>query len=249
MLEQIIRGTGQRIKAIDPCMEIAERRKISLEKSLARRDNRNNIIAEIKFRSPSKGLIRSFESPEEIAAGYAGSGCCGISVLTEPFFFGGDTEFIRMIRPAADLPVLRKDFIIDEVQVRESAAIGADAILLIESVLGERLGEFIECTQSYGMECLVEVHDEAGMRAALSAGARIIGINNRNLKTMETDTETTRRLAPLAADTGVSIVCESGIKGPADIRKMKDYCNGFLVGTYLMSAADPARALEELVCA
>lgn len=249
MLDLILERTRRRIKEIDACIELKEKRNISLDENLRQQNDINHIIAEIKFRSPSEGLIRNFENPETIASSYADSHCTGISVLTEPDFFGGDTTFIENIRPGTEVPILRKDFIIDKVQIRQTAALGADAILLIAAVLGDRLGEFIEFSQSYGIESLVEVHNEAEMDNAISAGARIIGINNRNLKTMKTEPETTKRLAPLAAGAGVTIVCESGIRGPEDIRDMKEYCHGFLVGTYLMSAANPAKALEELVCA
>ncbi len=249
MLDRILESTRLRIREIDPLPHIEERRRFSLEEHLRQQNNTNRIIAEIKFRSPSKGMIRHYEDPAGIASGYADSGCCGISVLTEPEFFDGDPAFIEKIQKKAAVPILRKDFIIDEVQVRQTAALGADAVLLIAAVLGDSLGDFIECASGYGLETLVEVHNEAEMEIAISAGARIIGINNRNLKTMKTELETTKRLAPVAAERGMTIVCESGIRGPEDVRKMKDYCDGFLVGTYLMSAVDPAKALEELVCA
>jgi len=249
MLKQIVDSTRLRTREIDPCMEYEERNALSLEKSLRQQNGRNRIIAEIKFRSPSEGLIHEYQDPAIIASGYAESGCCGISVLTEPEFFGGDTAFIKNIRPEIAVPILRKDFIIDEAQIRETAAIGADAVLLIAALPGERLGDFIECSHRYDLEPLVEVHDEADMETAISGGARIIGINNRNLKTMKTELETTKRLAPLASERGLTVVCESGIRGPVDVREMRSHCNGFLVGTYLMSAADPAKALEELVCA
>ncbi|MBN1431489.1 MAG: indole-3-glycerol-phosphate synthase [Methanomicrobiaceae archaeon] len=249
MLDRILEITRLRIREIDPLPYIEERRRFSLEDNLRQQNNRNRIIAEIKFRSPSEGMIRHYEDPAGIASGYTDSGCCGISVLTEPEFFGGDTAFIERIRPRTAVPILRKDFIINEVQVRQTAALGADAILLIAAVLGDSLGDFIECASGYGLEALVEVHEEAEMENAISAGAQIVGINNRNLKTMKTELGTTKRLAPLAEERGLTVVCESGITGPADVKEMKDYCDGFLVGTYLMSASDPAKALEELVCA
>lgn len=249
MLDRIVERTRLRVKRIDPFIQVEERKPLDLEKCIMEQNGRNSVIAEIKFRSPSKGMIREYRDPMEIASGYIGSGCCGISVLTEREFFGGNTAFIERIRPEIPVPILRKDFIVDEIQVRETAALGADAVLLIEEILESRLGDFIECTDSYDLDALVEVHDEAGMEAAISAGARIIGINNRNLKTMETDLDVTKELAPLASERGLTVVCESGISGPADIRMMKEYCNGFLVGTYLMSAEDPGKTLEELICA
>lgn len=251
MLDLIVESTKRRVKEIDLSVPVGERQIQSLEKSIRtqKKNGMNPVIAEIKFRSPSEGLIRSYEDPAGIASGYVDTGCTGISVLTEPKFFGGDNSFIEKIRPQTTVPVLRKDFVVDEAQVRETAALGADAVLLIAAVLGEELGGFIEYTHGYGLEALVEVHDEAEMENAISGGARIIGINNRNLKTMKTELETTRRLGPLAAGRGVTVVCESGIAGPADIREMREYCDGFLVGTYLMKAENPAKALEGLVCA
>lgn len=251
MLDRIIESTRLRVKNIDLPVHVEERKTLSLEKSIRKRkqDGRNPVIAEIKFRSPSAGKIRDYTDPQDIASAYAAAGCCGISVLTEPEFFGGDTAFIEKIRPETTVPVLRKDFVVDEAQVRETAALGADAVLLIAAVLGDSLGGFIECTHGYGLEALVEVRDEAELESAISGGARITGINNRNLRTMKTEPETTRRLGPAAKERGLTVVCESGITGPGDIREMREYCDGFLVGTYLMSAADPAKALEELVCA
>ncbi|WP_245611594.1 indole-3-glycerol phosphate synthase TrpC [Methanolacinia paynteri] len=251
MLDLIVESTRRRVKAIDTSVPVEERQIQSLEKSIKnkKQNGMNPVIAEIKFRSPSEGIIRRYEDPAGIASGYVDAGCAGISVLTNPEFFGGDNSFIEKIRPQTAVPVLRKDFVVDEAQVRETAALGADAVLLIAAVLGDSLGEFIEYTHGFGLEALVEVHDEAEMENAISGGARIIGINNRNLKTMKTELETTRRLGPLAAGRGVTVVCESGITGPADIREMREYCDGFLVGTYLMKAENPAKALEGLVCA
>lgn len=206
------------------------------------------IIAEVKKASPSKGVIRSDFSPLEIAKSYEGSGAAALSVLTEEKFFHGSLSYLTLIKDKVGIPVLRKDFILDEFQVYESRAAGADAVLLIVNILDKvDLKRFIELTKTLGMAPLVEVHTEVELTAALEAGADIIGINNRDLTTFTTDIETTRRLAPLVPD-GRIVISESGINNRDDIMELKRLgVSAFLVGTALMREVDEAKKLRELL--
>jgi indole-3-glycerol phosphate synthase len=203
------------------------------------------IIAEIKKASPSKGILAEQFDPAAIAGLYSSGGAAALSVLTDREFFKGSLHDLQSARGAVELPVLRKDFTIDEFHVIEAAAHGADAILLIAALLDEsQLQRFRELAGHYGMRALVEVHDEAELDRALGSGAQIVGVNNRNLHTFEVTLETSLRLAE-KIPSGVIKVTESGINSSADVKKLSGY-NAFLVGEHLMKSADPAAALREL---
>ncbi len=205
------------------------------------------IIAEVKRRSPSKGAIKEGADPAAVARAYEAGGAAAVSVLTDARYFGGSLDDLVAVRAAVGLPVLRKDFIIDAYQLAESAAAGADAVLLIVRALpGDRLPRLLAEARRLGIEALVEVHDAAEMAAAEAAGATVVGINNRDLGTFTVDTGLTVRLAPLAPR-GAVVVSESGIAAPADIAKLTAAgAAAFLVGESLMRAGDPAAALRRL---
>jgi len=206
------------------------------------------VIAEIKRRSPSKGLIRADFDAEKIALAYQAAGAAGISVLTDESFFGGSLEILRQVRAAVATPLLRKDFVIDPYQIDEARVAGADAVLLIVAALpdAELLALHRHAT-GLGLDVLVEVHDEAELERALAIGAKLVGVNNRDLRTFEVDLATTERLAARIADPEVVLVAESGIGSPADVARLARVgARGFLVGESLMRQPDPGRALEAL---
>ncbi len=203
------------------------------------------IIAEIKKASPSKGVLSEDFDPSAIAKLYASGGAAALSVLTDREFFKGSLDDLGLARASVDLPVLRKDFTIDEVQIIEAAAHGADAILLIAALLDElAMRRFRELAAHYQMAALVEVHDEAELDRALGSGAEIVGVNNRNLHTFEVTLETSLRLAE-KIPSGVIKVSESGINSAADVKRLTGY-NAFLVGEHLMKSLDAVAALREL---
>ncbi len=207
------------------------------------------VIAEIKRASPSAGAIRADADPAEIALAYERAGASAISVLTDREFFDGRLEFLSLARSATEkTPLLRKDFIVDPYQVSESHAAGADALLLIVSALaGGALAELHACASEAGLGVLTEIHDEAEAERALAAGARVIGVNHRNLATFEIDLGLTERLAPqVPAD--VVLIAESGIRTSADVDRVRYAgAKGVLVGETLMRAAQPGQALTDLV--
>jgi indole-3-glycerol phosphate synthase len=206
------------------------------------------VIAEVKRRSPSKGLIRPDFDPVAIARTYAEAGAAAISVLTDERFFGGSLAFLAEIRAAVDRPLLRKDFILDPYQIDEARVAGADAVLLIVAALSrEALRELHAHARSLGLDVLVEVHDEAEWEVARAIGAELIGVNNRDLRTFEVDLATTERIAARARGTDVLLVAESGIASTEDIERLTRVgARGFLVGESLMRQPDPGKALEAL---
>ena len=213
------------------------------------------LIAEIKKASPSKGVIRADLDPAQCARIYEASGAAALSVLTDERFFQGSPEFLKRARESAGLPVLRKDFIIDDYQVYEARAMGADAILLITAALDdERLNRFLILARELGMESLVEVHTEGEMRRVLATPARLIGINNRDLSTFKTDLATTERLAALARRPGGHpgaidrlLVSESGINARADVERLAACgIDAILVGEALVREKDVAAKVREL---
>jgi indole-3-glycerol phosphate synthase len=206
------------------------------------------VIAEIKKASPSKGVLRDDFRPGEIAASYERNGATALSVLTDERFFQGSAAALAAARSACALPALRKDFVIDEWQVFESRAIGADAILLIAAVLDDpELADFEAAAQALGMGVLVEVHDERELERALRLKSPLLGINNRNLRTFEVSLETTLAMLPRVPP-GRVVVTESGIAGAGDVRRMVDAgVHAFLVGETLMRAPDPGAALRQLL--
>jgi len=206
------------------------------------------VIAELKQASPSAGVLRVDYRPAEIARGYETAGAAALSVLTEEDFFKGSLDHLREVRQATALPILRKDFIVDAYQVVEAAAAGADAILLIVAALtDDELREWINLAESLKLAALVEVHAEDETRRAVEAGASIIGVNNRNLKTLAVDLETSLRLRALIPASCIA-VSESGIKAPADLRRLRSAgYNAVLIGERFMAQSNPGKELADLL--
>jgi indole-3-glycerol phosphate synthase len=206
------------------------------------------LIAEVKKASPSRGLLCPSFDPVQLARAYAGNGAAAISVLTDPRFMGELDHIVRIKEAGASLraPVLRKDFIFDPYQVHEARAAGADALLLIVAILSpEQLKSLLALSLELWMQCLVEVHDEEELRVALDAGADIIGINNRDLRTFDTDLAVTERLAPLVPR-GKLVVSESGISSRDDLRRLgRTRVNAVLVGEALVTAPDVGEKVRE----
>jgi indole-3-glycerol phosphate synthase len=203
------------------------------------------IIAEIKRASPSKGWIRRDLDAAVAARTYAGAGACAVSVLTESRLFGGSlSDLATASAVSGSVPVLRKDFLLDAYMLAESRAFGADLALLIVAVLGEETEGMVRKAAAFGMEALVEVHDEEEMEVARRTGARLIGINNRDLSTLRVDLSTSRRLLPLAPKGCVRIV-ESGIASPEEIRELRALgAEAFLIGEALVRSDDPAAEIS-----
>ena len=214
----------------------------------ARGQGRYGLIAEIKRASPSKGLIRDDFDPDALARAYASGGASCLSVLTDTPYFQGADDHLAAARAAVDLPVLRKDFILDPYQIVESRAIGADCVLLIMAALDDqRAHELEQAAFSHHMDVLIEVHDADELERALQLESPLIGINNRNLKTLETDTATTRRLARLVPD-GRMVVSESGLATAADLAEMAAAGAGcFLIGEALMCQPDVEQATRAIL--
>jgi indole-3-glycerol phosphate synthase/phosphoribosylanthranilate isomerase len=256
LLEAIIAATRTRVEAA-----IAREPHVSVERrALARspkgaefaerlsRSGSINVIAECKRRSPSRGVLRTAYDPVEIAKGYERAGAAAISVLTEPGFFDGSLEHLTAVRNAVNIPLLRKDFIVDEYQLLEARAAGADAILLIVAALDDRtLTALSENAKALQLATLVEVHDKAECRRALDAGATIVGVNNRNLRTLQVDLDASRQIAAMLPANVIGI-SESGLKTPADLQSMKALgYQAFLMGERFMIEPDPGAALGALI--
>jgi len=232
-------------------IEMAAKQPLQLDLASALRGEGVRLIAEVKKASPSRGVIRSDFNPVDIALTYANNGASAISVLTDSKYFQGSLEYLKDIKAALGekrLPLLRKDFILDPYQVYESRAYGADAILLIVAILNpEKLGELLRLSNDLNMDCLVEVHNESELEIALHSGARIIGINNRDLSTFEVDMTTTKRLRPRVPEDRI-VVSESGIKDRSDIEKLAGWgVDAVLIGESLMSAPDIAARMKEFL--
>jgi len=208
------------------------------------------IIAEVKRSSPSKGALAAIADPAGLATDYAAGGASVISVLTEKRRFGGSLDDLDSVRLAVDTPLLRKDFMVSSYQLWESRAHGADVVLLIVAALEqEALVSLRERAESLGMTALVEVHDESEVERALDAGAGVIGVNARNLRTLEVDRSTFAQLAPRIPD-GVVRVAESGVRGPHDVLEYARHgANAVLVGESLVTGGDPRTAVADLVAA
>lgn len=256
VLEAIVAATRARV---DAAMEREPR--ASLEKrarqqtpdagaflSRLAREGSVNIIAECKRRSPSRGVLRAAYEPVAIATGYERAGAAAISVLTESGFFDGSLEHLAAVRGAVKIPLLRKDFMIDEYQLLEARAAGADAILLIVAALADpALAQLSAAAQALGLAAVVEVHSAEECRRAIGAGASIIGVNNRNLRTLQVDLRASEAIAALLP-ANVIAVSESGLKTPADLQKMQALgYRAFLMGERFMIEADPGAALARLI--
>lgn len=212
------------------------------------RSGRVNVIAECKRRSPSRGVLRAAYEPSSIAYRYQSAGAAAVSVLTEPRFFDGALEHLAAVREAVGLPVLRKDFIVDEYQLLEARAAGADAVLLISAALsGRELKTLLARTGDLGMAALVEVHDRADLDRAVDAGATLIGVNSRDLRTLKVDLTMSSRLIE-HIPRGAIAVAESGIRSRDDLVRLSGQgFRAFLVGECLMASPDPGLALRELM--
>ena len=259
ILDQIVADNRLELEARKRTIPLEELKRVALEQSppldfaSALCGERIQLIAEIKKASPSRGIIRPDFNPAELAQTYAGNGASAISVLTETRYFKGSLSHLRDIRKALGnkrFPLLRKDFICDPYQVYESRAYGADSLLLIVAILTpEKLEELLKISHELGMSCLVEVHNGAELEIALKSGARIIGINNRDLKTFSVDLTVTQRLRPLIPEDRI-VVSESGINDRNDIQKLKKWSvDAVLIGEALMSAPDIAAKMKELLAA
>jgi len=254
ILEKIIQDKKREVelrKAVLPAAKLEgfglfDRQTVSLKNTLKARET--GIIAEHKRRSPSRAIINQDGNVPDIVSGYTAAGAGGISILTDGKYFGGSLDDLVLARASTSLPLLRKEFIIDPYQILEARAFGADAILLIAAVLSrEALGSLCKSAQALGMEVLLEVHSRAELDFSLDAGADLIGVNNRNLKTFEVSLETSRALGNLIPE-GVGKISESGLKSPGQIRELKDQgFDGFLMGEAFMKTADPGKALGDFL--
>ncbi|OKP84458.1 indole-3-glycerol phosphate synthase TrpC [Paenibacillus sp. P32E] len=261
-LERIVATKVKEVEALSKTFSIEEaKRQIAVlpptrgfRNALTKSRNRSmGLIAEVKKASPSKGLIRADFDPVSIAQGYAAGGADCLSVLTDKDYFQGSSAYLQQAREAVNLPLLRKDFIIDERQIYEARLLGADAILLIAAILTpEQLISFTDIAAELGLDILIEVHDRSELEMVLATGkvehpGVLLGINNRNLRTFETALATTAELAALLPAT-VPVISESGIAGPADIDYLKiTGAIGVLVGEYLMRQPDVEQAVNELL--
>ncbi|EJW18149.1 indole-3-glycerol phosphate synthase TrpC [Paenibacillus alvei] len=257
-LERIVRTKEEEVQTLRQVMNRIEAEKMAAElppcrgfiDSLTANKNRSvALIAEVKKASPSKGLIRQHFDPAEIVAEYEAAGADALSVLTDQVYFQGGSEILQQVRALTDLPILRKEFIIDELQLFEARLLGADAVLLIAAILSDnQLRHLHDTARQLGMDVLVEVHDKAEMeRVGRIEGIKLIGINNRNLHTFETDIEQTNRIRHLAP-TGCILVSESGIHLPAHIHRMDELdVDAVLVGEHFMRQKDIKAAVEQLM--
>jgi indole-3-glycerol phosphate synthase len=215
-----------------------------------RRPDRINVIAECKRRSPSHGMLRADYDPARIGRGYAAAGAAAISVLTEPAFFDGSLEHLAAVRAATNIPILRKDFIVDEYQLFEARAAGADSVLLIVAALEQReLPDLLGRANELGLDVVVEVHDAEELEQALNVGATIVGVNNRNLRTLQVDLHTSHELIT-RIPAGVIAVAESGLASADDLHGLRaEGYTAFLIGEAFMTSSDPADALRVLLAA
>ena len=206
------------------------------------------IIAEVKKASPSKGVIRADFEPLSLAKTYEANGAAAISVLTESRFFQGSLDYLQLIREQVRCPLLRKDFLFDPYQVHEARAFGASAILLIVAILADgQLNELSALARSLGLDCLVEVHDEAELERALACGAELLGVNNRDLRTFHTTIETSERLVRLVPP-GATVVSESGLSRSEQLARLESLgVKAFLIGETFMAAPDPGVPLRGLI--
>jgi len=219
---------------------------ISLSKRL--RESSSGIITEHKRRSPSKPIINNSFSVEDVVVGYQNAGACGISVLTDGKYFGGSMDDLILTKATTNLPVLRKDFVVDPYQIIESKAYGADVILLIAAVLNrEQIKMLSELAQNLGMEVLLEVHDSIELENSIMPSINMIGVNNRNLKTFEVDIEISRKLSALIPNEFVKI-SESGIDHTNTVRELRQHgYRGFLMGEHFMKTENPGKNAGDFI--
>ncbi|MDH5471906.1 MAG: indole-3-glycerol phosphate synthase TrpC [Gammaproteobacteria bacterium] len=257
ILKKILQRKGEEIAERSASVSIADLKERIVDASPVRgfiksietkiAQGKSGVIAEIKKASPSKGVLRQDFYPAEIARSYEQHGAACLSVLTDKDYFQGNEDYLQQAREATSIPVIRKDFIIDPYQVYEARAINADCILLIVAALDDtRLNELLDLATRLGMDVLMEVHDTEEMERALLTGAKLIGVNNRNLRTFEVSLNNTLdMLQMMPADR--LLVTESGIHTQADVKLMRDNnVHAFLVGEAFMRAADPGEKLAEL---
>lgn len=239
-------AAGFRVRALAIRKSVALHR---LLRALEADSPRVKIIAEFKRRSPSLGILRDDLLPADVARRYERGGACAISVLTDEEYFGGSIDDLGAVRSSTDLPILRKDFIIDPIQIYEAAIAGADAVLLIVAALDHvRLGDLRKIAEDeLGLDAVTEVHASDELRRALNAGAKIIGVNNRDLKTFQVSLKTSERLIA-GAPKDVVMVSESGLQSAESLRHLHRLgFRGFLIGEALMRAHDPETALRALI--
>ncbi len=257
ILDRIVADNSLELEARKRSFPLAELHRVALEQpapldfASALRGEGVQLIAEVKKASPSRGVIRSDFNPVEIAQTYASNGASAISVLTEARYFQGNLFHLKSIRETLRderLPLLRKDFLYDPYQIYESRAYGADSLLLIVAILRpEKLQELLQLSHELNMSCLVEVHNKVELEIALNSGARVIGINNRDLNTFDVDLTTTKRLRPLIPQDRI-VVSESGIKNHDDMEKLRKWhVDAVLIGESLISASNIAAKMKELL--
>lgn len=236
------------INALSKMIENASYPYYNFRYALEAKEKPINIIAEVKKASPSKGLICEKFEPVTIAKAYEAGGAAAISVLTEPSFFLGKNEYLSEIKTEVKLPLLRKDFIIDEIQIFEAKAIGADGILLITAALSdEQLKMYLKRAESLGLDALVETHDEEEVKRALEAGASIIGVNNRNLRNFEVSLETSERLREYIPSDKV-FVSESGVHTKEDVLRLRKIgANALLIGEGVIKSENPTATLKAFI--
>ena len=238
ILEQIITTKRQ---------ELAAEKRRSLKAALLA--SPSGIIAEFKRKSPSKGWIHADAVPEAVVCAYAKAGAAALSILTDETYFGGSLDFIRRVRPLVDIPILRKDFIIDVRQLADARAAGADAVLLIAACLSpEACAELVAEAHRLGLEVLLEIHSPAEL-AYVTPEVDVVGVNNRHLGSFVTDVKTSFELAPMLREKGLPVfISESGIGDPATIRALREEgFRGFLMGEHFMKQNDPGAALQALL--
>ena len=256
MLDEILAGAREDLARRQAARPLDELKAVAAERSEAKdgytalRQPGVAVIAEVKRASPSKGALAPITDPAALAEDYEAGGASVISVLTEERRFGGTLADLDAVRARVDVPLLRKDFVVSSYQVWEARAHGADLVLLIVAALEqEALISLVERTESLGMHALVEVHDEAELERALSADARIVGVNARDLKTLEVDRSVFGRLAPQIPD-GVVKVAESGVRGPHDLLAYAAHgADAVLVGEGVVVGGNPRQAVADLVAA
>lgn len=244
--KDILHAGMERYRPFDLDVSI-DRKPLSLIEFIrsAQEDGRNPVIAEIKPASPTSGWLKDVPDPGRMAADFVACGACGVSVLTEPIYFNGSLENLRSASDGLEVPVLRKDFLFHPAQIKESYHYGADSVLLISSFFEEDgLAGMIGESRNYGMEPLVEIHDREDAERSMSAGAKLIAINNRDKDTLAVDLNRTERLSGLVDGT---LVSASGIESCEQLKKMLGYCDAALIGSALMRSGDPCKSLRSLV--